>query len=114
MSLEIKCFANNLKHEHRHEITLPGVETSLIAMTEILQNDSWIVMSDIASDAIESLRALLSKEVNASLFDSDCLRFLNARKGDIGAAVKFVNEWYHWHHSPLKGKPDMNFICLQC
>jgi len=64
---------------------------------------------------ITSLRENLSPELNGSLSDSDCRRFLLARRLNIDDAVIMVNNWWVWWHTPLpkaNGLSPCNILLL--
>ena len=55
------------------------------------------------TEVVSQLRTGLGAELNATLDDDDCLRFLLASKSDIQLTSKMVNEWWTWRNSALPG-----------
>jgi hypothetical protein len=52
---------------------------------------------------LNELRSLLDPEINSSLSDEDCFRFLKARSYDITKATEMITKWSVWWNIPMPG-----------
>lgn len=62
---------------------------------------------EISNELMSEFRSSIGEEISKTLTDSDCMRFLRARNGNIAKASTMATGWYEWWHTALSGKnPD--------
>jgi hypothetical protein len=54
-------------------------------------------------EVLQKFQNVIEKSLKETLTESDCLRFLRARKYDLDKAVELAEKWYEWYYSPLPG-----------
>ena len=64
-------------------------------------NEQTELESEIGEATVQLLRERLQKDLNDSISDSDCTRFLKARCGNISKTEKMINDWWQWWRTPL-------------
>ena len=58
---------------------------------------------EISADQIQQLRGAIGTEASGALSDSDCVRFLRARNGNVTKASAMATGWFEWWHTALSG-----------
>jgi hypothetical protein len=53
-------------------------------------------------EIIAEFRGAVGENISQEMMDTDCLRFLRARKGIISEAVMMAQNWYDWRHTLLE------------
>jgi hypothetical protein len=68
-----------------------------------MTENSDIFSNSLSHDQIiKEFRSLLGENISIELNDSDCLRFLRARKGSLEHATIMVQNWYDWRHTLME------------
>eukprot|EP01040_Poterioochromonas_malhamensis_P022843 gene22843-27874_t len=58
-------------------------------------------LSPKSHELLPQFRALLTEEMNKSLTDGDCERFLIARNCNLEKAHTMIEKYYNWYNSPF-------------
>ena len=100
--------------ERKKTLTSSRVLSSPSCMTSSSSSAGSIFDGDESDHAevIEQLRQSLGPEINRSLNDHDCVRFLRARQGSVSKTVEMVEAWHEWRHSLMDPLPPRHCLRL--
>mmetsp|Transcript_1749 Transcript_1749/g.2739 ORF Transcript_1749/g.2739 Transcript_1749/m.2739 type:complete len:405 (+) Transcript_1749:46-1260(+) len=56
---------------------------------------------------LAQFRDAISPELLSALQESDCMRFIRARKYDVAKAAEMAENWWKWYHTPIAGQDNV-------